>query len=318
MYCNHLEILMSTNVIQHTTRTIYGSYYQTCSVLKRPLDIPEHSTINEAMSDSVKIPFQPSISTAGLQEPEAYDPVNDSNKINIGYVVIGNGGHVSSITSNDTTYMKFNIHQATDAAPFKLIPFICRPLASDLPDSERANYRLRKVLEIDQELYVAYYAKRLDFSNSDVNMVTASTINGETDYVPFNPTINNLRPVPVAPGLENDGTRTFAVAKTVFSFSERDIMYLTEACTNLYGSADEAIISEIAFCSGADKKIVRSYPEGGSTASDSSIGQRNLQEAVGVQVCCFINTYYQANFGINGLEIAFDIGAIEPLFGKRT
>lgn len=309
---------MSTNVINHVTRTIYGSYLQTCRVLLRPLDIKEHSTINEAMSDSIKIPFQPSVMSAGLQEPEPFDSVNDSNKINIGYVVIGNGGHVSSITANDTTYMDFNIHQATDAAPFKLMPFICRPIESDIPDLERANYRLRKVLEIDGEMYVAYYAKRLDFSNSDVNMVLSSSVNGETTYIPFNPTINNLRPLPVSPGVENDGTKTFAVAKTIFRFNEKDIMYLTEACTNLYGSANEAIISEIAFCSGVDKKIVRSYPHTGSATSDSSITNRNLKEAVAVQVACFVNTYYQANFGINGLEIAFDIGAIEPLFGRRT
>lgn len=309
---------MSTNVINHVTRTVYGAYLQTCRVLLRPLDIKENSTINEAMSDSVKIPFQPSVLSAGLQEPEPFDSVNDSNKINIGYVVIGNGGHVSSITANDTTYMDFNIHQSTDAAPFKLMPFVCRPIDSDISDSERVNYRLRKVLEIDGELYVAYYAKRLDFSNSDVNMVLSTSVNGETTYAPFNPTVNNLRPLPIAPGIENDGTKTFAVAKTIFRFSDKDIMYLTEACVNLYGSANEAIISEIAFCSGVDKKIVRSYPHTGSSASDSSIGNRNLNEAVAVQVACFVNTYYQANFGINGLEIAFDIGAIEPLFGRRT
>ena len=308
---------MSTSIINHVTRTIYGSYLQTCRVLLRPLDIKENSTINEAMSDSVKIPFQPAIQSVGLQEPESFDSVNDSNKINIGYVVIGNGGHVSSLTANDTTYMDFNIHQATDAAPFKLMPFVCRPIDSDLPDLERKNYRLRKVLEIDQELYVAYYAKKLDFSNSDVNMVLSTTVNGETNYKPFNPTINNLRPLPVSPGLENDGTKTFAAAKTIFRFTEKDIMYLTESCVNLYGSANEAIISEIAFCSGVDKQIVRSYPHSGSSTSSSTIKSRGLYEAVAVQVACFVNTYYQANFGINGLEIAFDIGAIEPLFGRR-
>lgn len=308
---------MSSNIIQSSCRTIYGSYMQTCHVLLRPMDIKENSTINEALNDSLKVPFQPAISSAGAQECEPFDPVNDSRNVNIGYVVIGNGGHVSSLTANDVTYMDFNIHQATDAAPFKLMPFICRPIEADIPDSERKHYRLRKVLEIDQELYVAYYAKRLDFSNSDVDMVISTTVNGETTYKPFNPTINNLRPQPVQPGLENDGTKTYATAKTIFRFTENDIMYLTEACTNLYGSANEAIISEIAFCSGVDKSIVRSYPHTGGSTSNSDIKNRGLKEAVAVQACVFVNTYYQANFGINGLEIAFDIGAIEPLFGRR-
>lgn len=308
---------MSTNVIQHTTRTIYGSYIQTCKVILRPIDIKENSTINEALNDSIAIPFQPGNSTVGLQECDPYDPVNDSKNINIGYVVIGNGGHVSSLTANDTTYMDFNIHQATDAVPFKLMPFICRPIDADIPDTERKDYRLRKVLEIDGELYVAYYAKRLDFSNSDVDMVISSTVNGETTYKPFNPTISNMRPQPVLPGLENDGTKTYATAKTMFRFEEKDIMYLTEACVNLYGSANEAIISEIGFCSGADKPIVRAYSNGAGSTSDSAIKNRGLKETVAMQSCVFVNTYYQANFGINGLEIAFDIGAIEPLFGRR-
>lgn len=309
---------MSTNIIQHTTRTTYGSYFQTCRVLNRPLDIKENSTINEAMSDSVKIPYQPSISNIGTQEPDPFDSVNDSPNINIGYVVIGNGGHVSSITANDVTYMDFNIHQSTDAAPFKLMPFVCRPIDADLPDSERAEYRLRKVLEIDGELYVAYYAKRLDFSNSNIDMVLSSTINGVTTYRPFVPTVSNLRPTPVSPGLENDGTKTYASAKTIFRFTDRDIVYLTEASTNLYGTPNEAIISEIAFCSGVDKIITRGYSYGDNTVSDTNIVHRGLMEAQAVQVCCFVNTYYQANFGINGLEIAFDIGAIEPLFGRTT
>lgn len=308
---------MSNNIINHVTRTIYGSYMQTCHVLLRPMDIKENSTINEALNDSLNIPFQPSISTAGMQEANPFDPVNDSRNVNVGYVVIGNGGHVSSLTANNVTYMDFNIHQATDAVPFKLLPFVCRPIEADLPDLERKDYRLRKILEIDGELYVAYYAKRLDFSNSDIDMVISTTVNGETTYKPFNPTINNIRPQPVQPGLENDGTKTYATAKTIFRFKEQDIMYLTEACTNLYGSANEAIISEIGFCSGVDKPIVRSYPQGGGSASDSDIKNRGLKEAVAVQTCVHVNTYYQANFGINGLEIAFDIGAIEPLFGRR-
>lgn len=309
---------MSNNVINHVTRTIYGSYMQTCHVLLRPMDIKENSTINEALSDSLKVPFQPTVSSAGLQECEPFDAVNDSRNVNVGYVVIGNGGHVSSISPNGVTYTDFNIHQATDAAPFKMIPFVCRPIESDLPDLERKDYRLRKVLEIDGELYVAYYAKRLDFSNSDIDMVISTTINGVTTYKPFNPTINNLRPQPVSPGLENDGTKTYASATTIFRFTETDIMYLTEAATNMYGSANEAIISEIAFCSGVDKPIVRSYPHSGGATSDSAIKNRGLKEAVAVQSCVFVNTYHQANFGVNGLEIAFDIGAIEPLFGRRV
>ena len=308
---------MSTNVINHTTRTVYGSQLQTCRVLLQPLDIKENSTINEALNDSVKIPFQPAVRNIGAQETDPYDSVNDSALINIGYVVIGNGGHVASLSPNDVTYMDFNIHQSTDAAPFKLMPFVCRPIDADLPDSERADYRLRKVLEIDGELYVAYYAKRLDFSNAAVEMVISTTISGKTTYRPFVPTISNLRPTPVAPGLENDGTKTYSSARSIFSFTEQDIMYLTEACINLYGSANEAIISEIGFCSGADKTIMRSYTHGGTTTSSTDIVHRNLQETVAMQVCCFVNTYYQANFGINGLEIAFDIGAIEPLFGRR-
>lgn len=310
---------MSNNIIQHVTRTIYGSYLQTTRVLRRPVDIKEFTTINEAINDPIKVPHQPRVQTIGKQETEPYDDTNDSDLIKIGYVVIGNGGHMASVgAGNNISYMDLNVHESTDSAPFKMIPFVCRPIANDLPDDERANYRLRKVLTIDGEHYVAYFAKVLDFTNSEVQMNIARTISGKTETTPFVPTINNIRATPVTPGTINDGTKVFAAAKAVFTFNEKDVGYLIEAAINLYGSAREAIISELAFCSGVDKKIVREYPVDGNQTSNGAIANRNLLEAQAVQVCCFANTYYQANFGMLGFEVPFDIGAIEPLFGKTT
>lgn len=309
---------LDNNIIQHVTRTIYGSYLQTCRVLRRPMDIKEFTTINEVINDEIKVPFQPQVGTIGLQETESFDPQNDSDLIDIGYVIIGNGGHVTNISGNNVPYMSANIHQATDAAPFKIIPFVCKPIEQDISDAERENYRLRKVLEIDGELYVAYFAKKLSFNNSEVNMIKSVTTNGETTYTPFIPTINNLRPIPIQPGVENDGSKVFASANGVFTFTEKDIALLMEACINMYGSISDAVISEIALCSGVDKAVVRSYPSEGAQTAGGAIANRNLKEAVAVQVCCFINSYYQANYGMSGFEIAFDIGAIEPLFGKSA
>lgn len=307
----------SSNILQQVTRTVYGAHLQTARTLRRPLDIREHTTLNEAINDEIKVPFQPDILTKGMQECEPYDPVNDSDGIQIGYIAIGNGGHTTAISSqNSVSYMGLNVHQSTDAAPFRMLPFVCRPEDHDIPDEERANYRLRKTLTIDGETYVAYYLRVLDFSNSEIEMNIARTINGETLETVFVPTVNNLRATPVAPGVENDGTKTYVTAKAVFDFTEKDVAYFIEACENLFGSSNEAIISEIALCSGVDKPIVRSYPSDGMQTSTSSIASRNLKEAVAVQVCCFANTYYQANFGMRGFTVPFDIGASEPLFGK--
>lgn len=309
----------TSNILQHVTRTIYGSNLQTARVLLRPLDIKEHTTINEAINDEIKVPFQPDIPTRGMQETEAFNATNDSPRIQIGYVVIGNGGHTTALSSkNSVSYMGLNIHQSTDAAPFRMIPFVCRPIAADLPDDERVNYRLRKTLLIDGQLYVAYYAKKLDFSNSEIEMNISRTINGETTDEEFNPTVNNIRATPIAPGVENDGTKTYCSAKATFDFTEKDVAYLIEASINMFGSANEAIISEIAFCSGVDKRIIRSYPANGAQVASTAISSKNLMEAQAVQVCCFANTYYQANFGMLGFTVPFDIGASEPLFGKTS
>lgn len=309
----------TSNILQHVTRTIYGSNLQTCRVLLRPLNIKEHTTINEAINDSIKVPFQPKTLTRGMHETEPFNSTNDSHKIQIGYVVIGNGGHTPAISANNSvSYMGLNIHQSTDAAPFRMIPFVCRPFDADLPNEERSKYRLRKTLEIDGELYVAYYAKKLDFSNSNIEMNIGRTVNGVTTEEVFTPTVNNIRATPVRPGVENDGTKTYCSAKAVFDFTEKDVAYLIEASINMFGSANEAIISEIAFCSGVDKKIIRSYPAEGAQVANTAIASRNLMEAQAVQVCCFANTYYQANFGMLGFTVPFDIGASEPLFGKTS
>lgn len=307
---------MSGNLVKHAVRTIYGSNLQTLRQLGKDIDIYEHSTINEVLSDPLSVRFQPSNQNLGLQECDAYNPSEDSDRLKMGYVVIGNGGHTNSVTANDVGYMGLNIHSPTDAALFNMLPFICRPIDMDLDDEQRRDYRLRKVLQIDGEFYVAYYAKVLDFSNSDVNMVISTTVNGETTSLPFRPNVNNLRPKPIQAGVENDGSKVHATANVPLKFTTQDVAYLNEACMNLYGSTADAIISEIGICSGADKPIVRSYSTAGGT-SDSSIANRDLYESVGVQVCCFVNTYYQANLGYQGMSIIFDVGAIEPLFGAN-
>lgn len=45
---------------------------------------------------------------------------------------------------------------------YNAIPFRCVPFATDLSSEEQEQYRLRKIIEIEGEDYIAYYAKKFD------------------------------------------------------------------------------------------------------------------------------------------------------------
>ena len=75
-----------------------------------------------------------------------------------------------------------------------------------------------------------------------------------------------------------------------------------------------ASISEIAVCSGIDKVVQQEYPLNG-TQTSTNVANQNLVEAVGVQVSCFMNTFYSAISGNQGFGFDLDLGAAEPLFG---
>lgn len=305
------------DAVKIVTRTIYGAALQTSHTLKTAHQVREFTTINEALNVPEIVPYQPTPLTAGAQVPQSYNPETDTNNLAVQYWCIGNGGH--GMVSKGEKAIPLPItdaHRSNDACLYEILPFVVKTVDQDLSREQRVNYRLRKILMIDGEYYVAYYARKLPSQELSSKMLHTKVQDGVSTTVEFIPSINNLNPTKPIIGQENDGSYLSVSSSILIDFTEQDVNWLKEACEVLYGSAEFAIISEIAICSGIDKVIQQEYPLNG-TQTSTNISTQNLFEAVAVQVSCFINPFYSAISGNQGFGFDLDLGAAEPLFSSN-
>lgn len=305
------------DAVKIVTRTIYGAALQTSHTLKTPHQIREYTTINEALNVPEIVPYQPSPISAGAQVPQSYNAETDTIDLAVQYWCIGNGGH-NMVTKGEKAIPLpiTEVHRSNDACLYEILPFVVKPVDQDLSREQRTNYRLRKVMMIDGEYFIAYYARKLPTQELASKMLHTKVQDGIATTVEFIPSINNLNPTKPTIGQENDGSFLSVSSSILIDFTEQDVNWLKEACEILYGSAEFAIISEIAICSGVDKLIQQEYPLNG-TQTSSNIATQNLMEAVGVQVSCFINPFYSAISGNQGFGFDLDLGAAEPLFSSN-
>lgn len=305
------------DAVKIVTRTIYGAALQTSQTLKTPHQILEFTSINEALNVPDIVPYQPNPLTAGAQIAQSYNAETDTNNLAVQYWCIGNGGH-NMVTKGEKAIPLpiTEVHRSNDACLYEILPFVVKPIDQDLSIEQRKNYRLRKVLFIDGEYYVAYYARKLPTQELASKMLHTKVQDGVSATVEFIPSINNLNPPKPTIGQENDGSFLSVSSSVLIDFTEQDVNWLKEACEILYGSAEFAIISEIAICSGIDKVVQQEYPLSG-TQTSTNIANQNILEAVGVQVACFMNPFYSAISGNQGFGFELDLGAAEPLFASN-
>lgn len=301
-------------------RTVYGADLQTARHLGRPHEIQQYTTINEAINDSVLNTHLPAVVTRGMEVTAAYDANVDTQNLNLRVFCIGNGGHANVAgPTGGVPYTRPVPHKASDAGLYHQIPFVVRqlsPINEDLDVTQRAKYRLRRTIEVGGNLYAAYFGKVLDFSTTITEKLLLTTVNGVTTQAPFVPTVNNLRPQ--APTLSSPTTGTFleVSAGTVIPFTAEEVRWLREACDLLYLDENYAIISEIALCSGVDKEVTQKYPNSGTQTLAPSVGGP-FYETVACQANVHISTYHPMVFNNSGLDLSYDVGATEPLFGTN-
>lgn len=295
-------------------RTVYGSALQTAKQLGIAHDIPPFASLNDALTYDQTVPHQPTVHTQGMEVVEAYQPIDDTINQTLQYFCIGNGGHRTVVGPVDgVPYTAPIPHRASDAGLYNLIPFVVKPVASDLTELERVNYRLRKTMLIDGVLYAAYYLRRLDVATAVPDATEVTVVAGVSYPVPFAPTLNNLQP-PVPPiGSANNGSYLQVSATVTVEFSATEVQQLQDACALVFGDSNYAIISEIGLCHGVEKAITAVYPTTG-TQTPNAVTTTST-ECVGVQVACHISTYYPVVYTNAGFDFTLELGATEPLFG---
>lgn len=277
------------------TRTILGSALQTAKFQGLPHVIVPNSTLNEKFDI--------------LANDKPASNVYPDTK----YFCIGLGGHRTQIGADSIPYISPIQHRASDLALFKHLPFVLRELNNDLTAVQRDKYCLRKLVTHNGRNYVAYYGKRLDQSNTDVDMKRTVNNNGVSTTQPFVPTSANLNPP--QPEISPTGVVTtsgdyLSVASVVpIIFNANDVLELLNVARVLYDNEEMAVISEIALCAGVDK-----------TAQGQGTGNTvfNYKEVIGCQVVSHMTTYYPMSFLNDGFETQIELGATEPLIGVNT
>lgn len=279
--------------MESNVRTMFGNALQTAMLQGLPLPILENSTLNE------KFNVEPGV----LPSPDVLPKMK--------YFAIGNGGHAVKVTDNGFGIDSLQ-HESTDAACFKHLPFALRELNNDLSPTERAKYGLRREETYNGTRYIAYYLKRLDLLNVNVEMSirTVQEVNGVVTTVPtpFIPDSSNLNPVPkpLNPSTVNTIEGSYGVCSAVEKvvLTANDINEIIEAVNIMYGDTSLAIISEIAYVSGVDRAI--------DVNSNGNVIRFN--EVIAAQVNTFVAVVYPLTSFKDGITTTIDIGAVEPLF----
>lgn len=275
--------------MESSIRTVYSAALQTAQLLGLPLVIKPNSTLNE------KFGIHQNVSIA------------ETDVSAIRYLTVGNGGHRMVVGADNISKPEPIQHTPRDAALYNHLPFILRLPHQDLTPAERMNYRLRRLETHDGTLYVAYYLKVLDLSNTSPQLELRNVTDGVTTSTVFNPTAADLNPTPPAinPGgvITTSGDYIAATAKVPFVMSTSDIEEFLNVANIIYGDVNYAMISEIGLCSGVDRVVTGDY-NGVSTG---------YTDAIGVQICSFLSSFFALNFTNGQVNVDLDIGSLEPL-----
>lgn len=302
------------------TRSIYGSALQTARHLGIEHPIINNSSLNQALSNFT-VGGQAAIVTSFNPTIPVYDPATETEKLKLQYFCIGNGGHKNFTGADGTPYAAPLPHRATDAGPYKWLPFVMRLPSNDLPAGAQGQgkYRMRRVITVGGQQYIAYFLKALDLTGVSAEMQQVNVVNGIAQTPqPFAPTTTNLQPTPpniTAPGVfPNAGSYLTTTAAMEIAFTAAEIEELKNVVTILQGDELYAIISEIGLCSGVDK-AANGYVNSGSWSGSPTL---NYTEAAAVQINTHVSSYYPVAFTNDGFTFRMDAGATEPLFGTAV
>lgn len=139
----------------------------------------------------------------------------------------------------------------TNMSPYSMRPFRAVTLEEDLSAPERANYALREVRPINGTMYVLYWLKKIEFSQSQVQLIRTDPVTGNTSTYEINP--ENLNPTPPVEddnGIITDVSDQVSVMLPgVISITGKEVLEAVSVLDG--GNPSMAVVSEIALVSAA-------------------------------------------------------------------
>lgn len=277
--------------MENFRRTLYGAVAQTCQYLGLPIELMPNSTLNEKFNI----------------HPTAQPGVNEMPRMR--YLAIGINGHRSKKGADNMDLVENVQHTARDAALYKHIPFVLRPVDSDLTPTERERYGLRRIEAHGGVDYIAYYLRRLDLTNVVVKPELRTVVNNVTTTTDFLATSDDLSPTP--PDIDNNGVNTVtgqylsATARIDVQLDTFDATEILAAAMIIYGKEDYAFISELAFVTGCDRTV---------QTQDANNNSFNYNEVIYAQVSSHVASLQPLKTQRDGFKVTMDVGCVEPMF----
>lgn len=269
------------------TRTVFLSELTAAMQHRTPYTVRPFSTLNEKLGI-----------LSGINPSHMYPEIK--------FFAIGIGGMGVTGTADAARPIYYQ-HNPDDPVLFQQIPHCIRTRDNDLLPAERQRYALRKEITVNSVVYIAYYLRRLDLSQSRYTTRIRNIANGQVTESEFRMTSANQTPQRnvANTGLVNITEGSFIVTTTRLSltFTESDVQELMNVFDILYsGDLDLARISEIAVCSGIDH----------NTQVVSSTGNYNFTDAASVQVMTFLGEDRSLRFNTSGWGRDVDFGGGIP------
>lgn len=163
---------------------------------------------------------------------------------------------------------------ATNMDIYQPIPIRALPIENDLNTTDRASYRMRRVVTIGGQKFVLYYLKLITQTDSQVEYTKLNSSSGVQEAYQLDYT--NLTPTPPTDTIDNVTTDVSAeinvLAATSFPLTGAEI---SEAINVLYkGDLRYANISEIGIYTGADASVqVKDYHDNNFTYTEAIMTQ---------------------------------------------
>ena len=281
-------------MVTSSQRTIYGTQLALCKLTGANYHVKANTTLNEKY---------------GILDDEVDIYLRNDNYPYLKYMGIGIGG---SDTITDIEGFTYSKHSAIDGAPFQQIPFVLRLRHLDLTPEERAQYRFRKTMYINNIEYVAYYLKVLDDISVHGELYNVSRL-GEEQTLSLFSTSNDkiLNPVPVDKShLLNDVLNSeyvTALCKVKVNFEQTDLERLEEVF-KILGYATPANITEIVLCTGIE--TTSNEPDTGSEYLEAKCVQVNYHIGMDLEMSTLIPEGKPVRRNI-------EIGGSEPYYYKN-
>ena len=219
-------------------------------------------------------------------------------------ITIGNGGIIQSVGTGGVLLNTDGPRSRKFTNLYSPIPFIVRPLSSDLTPAQREKYSGRTVVQVTGISYAVYWVLNVDFSQALLSRQIQTIVNGKVtgaqDYTNQSTDLQPTMPVVSSANLNQvNNTYVTTTLPVPISLTASDCQEIVNACKILYGDQAYATIREMGVVAGVKKAI---------TLSDSS----QFKELMVAQIVS-VHTGVKLDVNESGQDLTFTINGGSPM-----